>query len=338
MSLLNATNDLHWLQDIERSYAFQIEAIIHMRSVVGVRSNGQNYIVKNLTGSIYPRRIHAIAKGLEQMYRNGAPVCPILRNQDGRFFTRSGGRLYIVQPWISGRHVDFTVESELSDAVEAIARMHTRPVLLPKEWADELEVPSLGEKYSLRLNRCQKLIQNDKHVWKNILDFDTWNQMEQQAIQSIRSIQKKLHLNKRSTATVSFCHRDLAPHNLLFRSPSKVTLIDFDLSGFDFSMHDLYQVTNHTMYLHGWDESYIKAILETYDREAGITHADSRLFYDLMQFPSLITREVYDQSRRIKASKGKINKDKIITRIRWALEIEQAKQEWLNTDGKHIWK
>jgi CotS family spore coat protein len=335
MRVTDTFRKLHWIRDLERAYDVRIEAVIHMRSVVGIRADGRSWIVKNLGSSVYPKRVHAIAKALEQLHRQGTPVCPILRNQSGRFFTQSAGNLYIVQPWIEGRHVDFRHPEERMKAVQAIGTMHSRPVVLSKKWSDLLQMPALNEKYWHRLRRCQKILQTHKTTWSRLLDQAAWNRIEQQALQSIHSLKKRLLASNRSMTTVSFCHRDLAPHNLLIGPSTKVTLIDFDLAGFDVTMHDLYQVINHTLYLHGWDATDVISIVQTYERTAGMTHRDRELLYELLLFPSLVTREMYDYSRGIKSEQPKML-DCIATRFRWASEIEEAKREWLMTEGKRM--
>ncbi|UOF92725.1 phosphotransferase [Fodinisporobacter ferrooxydans] len=330
-----AAKKLYWLPDIENAYGLKIEAIVEMRSVNGIRADGRNYIVKNLGSSVAVKRLHALARALEQIYRQGGPVCPILRTNHGRFYTRSQENVYILQPWIKGRHVDFTKQNELKAALQAIGRFHSKPVVLANEYARELEIPSLYEKYAIRLQRCQRTLHNHSQLWSQVLDSALWEAMQERAKDSIQSMKEKLIDHRAALLSKSFCHRDLAPHNLMYRSTQKITLIDFDLAGFDVSMHDVYQVMNHTMYLHGWHARDILTILDTYDACAGMSSQDRKLLYDLMTFPSLLIREIQDLHKSWKAGRIK-DPEKIKMRIRWVQEIEYAKLQWIEKNRNEL--
>jgi len=119
----------------------------------------------------------------------------------------------------------------------------------------------------------------------------------------------------------TLCHRDLAPHNAMYRDGS-ATLIDFDLAGMDVRSYDICQIINHTVYLLGWDERAVEDAVAVYESSYPLCPDNIELLYHLLSFPMLLVRELMEDGLDgIAMSRN--------PRLRWAIQIEDLRARWL---------
>ncbi|GIM47205.1 spore coat protein [Collibacillus ludicampi] len=308
---------------LEHEYHITVSGTVRMRSVVGILSEQGAFVLKKIEGYPSMNRITQLAEVLEKLQEKDVPVAPLLRTRKGKAFVRIGDLFWIVQPWIKGHHCDFSNKEERLASVRSIARMHQTPVALPAPSQNYLWTPPLDEKYGARLERCKRILHAERLPIKI---SSLWIKEAESAIVRLQGNDYKQALKKdRERGTV--CHRDLAPHNLIYKDRTAY-LIDFDIAGIDVRAHDLYQVINHALFLNGWCERTVADILRTYQKVAPLCEANHKLLRTLFTYPALLLREVYEYRKEKER-----DSDKWRTRLEWTLAIEEQRREWIHKGG-----
>jgi len=260
------------------------------------------------------RRVDALADVLDCVLGAGVEVAPYMRTGDGTPYVVDRNLLWTMQPWLPGRHLTLRVKAERQAGARALAALHRVPSGRRVERMFFLRVPPLWEKYRFRLERAEA------SMLKEIALRDMWRPHVEQARICLQRLQEgcALRAQERDARRGTLCHRDPAPHNLIWQG-SGAGLIDFDLAGSDARAHDLYQLLNHALYLNGWEPGLFQEMIEAYDRELPLCADNRRVLDELMRYPSLVIREWYDY--------GKTNDRRTLrTRLKWAMAQEEQRQ------------
>jgi len=288
-----------------------------MRTVYGVQTGGGAMILKSYRGDGMRRRLEALADALDALVRSGVEAAPYMRTRDGLPYVKEEDGLWTMQPWLPGRHLSLRRRKERLEAARALAKLHKVPTGRMRERMFFLRVPPLWEKYRYRLERAQE-------ASLKALDLGRlWRPYAEQARESLQRLQGTpcQRAQERDRKRGTLCHRDPAPHNLIWAGKS-AGIIDFDLAGYDARAHDLYQLLNHALYLNGWEEGLFREMILAYEEVLPLCGDNRQVLADLMLYPSLVIREWYDY--------GKTGDRKsLLTRLNWAARQEERRlAEW----------
>lgn len=314
-------------------YNIRVALFQRMRSVLGVvTADGSRYIWKELKHPEMRPRLSDWELLVHRLQAAGVRAAGPLRTLAGDLVCPShsmnGARGYgYLQPWLQGRHVNLSDRTERLASLWVISKMH-RETAIPLEnvWSANLPMPSYPRR-SLLSGRIHQKYEIMKQTWPELCQLvpalrSMTDALFEGAVRAQRAANGEQSETGRQLTNVtlqSWCHRDLAPHNLLFDGQS-VNLIDFDLAAPDDPLGDAAQVCNHALFLRAVSSKEWREMVLYYSLYAGLSHIHRQRLWMLLSFPDALARAVTDW---VKA--GRLKDTSMIER---ALETEETRILW----------
>jgi Ser/Thr protein kinase RdoA (MazF antagonist) len=234
------------------AFGVEVDAIVTLKTVTGVvGKDGMRYIWKPARPRDTERRLAVVARIAEAMSADGLPAAGPLASRHGeRLIETDSGPGYL-QPWLPGRHVRLSDAEERLTAVCTVAQVHrwsrrvpflADPHLGGPEWQNvtggvlpvklRSKLQALHGVWGPAKDACPELAAVEKDVFRVSEEV-------------VAAVEKAWQAHGGTCRTL--CHRDLAPHNLLWMTRAwPVSLIDFDHAGWDDPFLDFMQLLNHT--------------------------------------------------------------------------------------------
>jgi len=311
------------------AYGLQIRAVLPLRSVVGLLTDQGKLMGKRYTlqQGVPEERLRAIAQVRAQLAQAGVGPA-YLRTVEGQDVWSYDHCPITVEPWLPGRHVDLRVATERQAAVQAVARLHAARVDVPYELRHP---PTLLQKLGHRLQRVDELVENGGLVGLTPVQWRVWRKRAQDALRSL-PVDELSQLNREERARGGYCHRDLAPHNILLRDGYPARLIDFDLSGVDSILYDLHQLFGHVSYAAPTIAHFERPLLEAYARIAPLSDRHVKMLDALAPFPALLLRELSE----VQGMKRVRSVQRVTARIRFACHVEERRLRTLARAGSFV--
>lgn len=306
------------MQELAHAYGLRIRAVLPLRSVVGIVTDAGKWMCKRYLPAqgMDLERLQAVAQVKEQLAAAG--VSPAYRRtQEGDYVWSYAGDPVTVEPWVPGRHADFAKLAERVAAIQAIARLHAARVRAPYVLQHP---PTILQKLAYRLERADEAAQAGRLVGLSERQWGQWRQMAQDVLRSL-PIRDIARLTAEDRAKGVYCHRDLAPHNVLIDPGSPARLIDFDLSGVESPIYDLHQLFGHIAYAAPAVHDESQRLLEAYARLAPLTDRHVRILRALEPFPTLLLREL-GEARSARGTRGLRRAQ---ARVLYAREVEERR-------------
>lgn len=277
-------------RSILRAYSLTVRAVVRMKTVYGLFcEDGTKWILKPAPSYESAARLRAVSALADCCREQGLILAGPVPCTSGEWFVRWQGERWYLQPWLAGRHVQFGEHAERLAAAKSLAQLHgiTRP-----------SAPAFAYLFPTaplirRLTSKQSALQA---VWPDacaaLPGLRRHQQMVFEGAQTAIEAASRLTKAEDGTSLV-FCHRDLAPHNLLLVNERhlSVCLIDFDRAGFDTPYLDLLQLCNHSLYFAQPEADLFRELLEVYSNTPGAPFSPGSL-RSLLSFPDVLIRSV----------------------------------------------
>jgi Ser/Thr protein kinase RdoA (MazF antagonist) len=299
-------------------YGMNVACIVQMKTVCGiVDTDGRRWIWKPAGRRDSEARLYGLRMMADQLAVSGLRLAAPVPTRDGRLLAvDADGSAGYLQPWVRGRHANLRDAKERESALTTVALMHrlSRP-MLPRLG------PLLGAgRFAERLRGKRRTL---SQVWYEAEShYPPLKAVRDQVFAMADTATAALspagsaHLN----VHLCFCHRDLAPHNLLWQgwatdadrespaarsgmvtsTPAPVSepntkvppmaLIDFDHAGIDDPLLDLMQLCNHTVYFTPVRQGHFQRWLGLYCRVAGLDEGRERQAWQVLLFPDVLVR------------------------------------------------
>jgi Ser/Thr protein kinase RdoA (MazF antagonist) len=328
-----AATDEAWAElpgTLARSYGVRVRGLVKMRTVIGVSlQDGRKWIWKWARPVDTEQRLRDVAAAVSVLGAGGVPAAGPIINGDGRYLTLAAGRPGYVQPWLPGRHVNGANMQEQLGALAVVGYCHTllRPAaasfrVVPDAWPLRRK---LGAKRALLRASLPRALAALPALRDTSVD---WLQSAEDAWQALVGGDAPSWRTYRARRT--FCHRDMALHNLLWQGPGRIALIDFDQAAPDDPLGDVFQLVHHFSYMRSPEPGSIRAWVEAYRVAARLVEEDERRLWGLLSFPDLLTRAVGDWVRAGCPASG-------AARVLAACRSEEAKLKVLRSDARSRW-
>jgi Ser/Thr protein kinase RdoA (MazF antagonist) len=315
---LNAWFDASVRETVERVWGLSVLAELPLRSVVGLVTDRGRLIVKLHTGhrARAAQRLAALAAVRMQLARMGVCTAPLL-SRDGAASHPVGGGSIVVEPWLRGQHADFRAQHDQCSAARAIAQLHcARPSIpFPLDQA-----PTLLQKLASRLASADQVVAGGRLTGISIAD---WRHFRSLAESSLRAALQSpgLQMVRSDRLHGPFCHRDLAPHNILVRVGEPAQLIDFDLAARDCAGADLYQLLTHIHYCVPADPGVTRRVLAAYESVRPLEAGNVDLLEQLCPYPAILLREVAD----LRFADDAVSRQRAARRVAYAAAVEEKR-------------
>jgi Ser/Thr protein kinase RdoA (MazF antagonist) len=285
-----AKNQSLLARSILRAYGLTIRAVVKLKTVYGLYcADDTKWILKPAPANETAERLQVLAYLTEQLKRQGLAMAGPIPCRSGEWFTRIQGESWYLQPWLHGRHVNLMDSTERICAAQSLAQLHTGTKEYAAIFGNLFPAASLVR----RLTRKEAAL---RAVWSKACSIlPVLGRQEERLFSQMHTAvmaARQLHHDATPTSLV-FCHRDLAPHNMLFVDdvePS-VHLIDFDRAGFDLPYLDVIQLCNHSLHFAGPEGNLFRDIVRTYLEVAGNEMSIEGLA-GLLTFPDGLVRTV----------------------------------------------
>lgn len=299
-------NDTSLLDFLEAAYEIQIVATIERKTVLGiVDTNGRRWMWKKTQARDDEPRLRALAEMSSRLWPFGITMAAPVQNRYGRFLTvaRNGQVVGFLQPWLEGRHVNVRLRRERHLAMEKIAWMHRHTQTVDRNERLLLQRGTLIGKLRMKEKTLMQ-------VWPTVVQHcPELHTIEAAVWQEIRFCLKSYHrwwmehgrqgqVSERNVPFQVFCHRDLAPHNLLWQKDETVAFIDFDHAGYDDGLHDLLQWVSHTLYLADIQRDEIAEMVTRYTEVYPLKWDRVELLWKLLRWPDILIRTAIEWYRQ----------------------------------------
>ncbi|MCY0870143.1 MAG: phosphotransferase [Firmicutes bacterium] len=315
---MNSWFDASVRETVERVWGLTVVAELPLRSVVGLLTDRGRLIVKLHTGqpARVEQRLAALAAVRLQLERMGVCTAPLLTLHGAASHPGGGGRL-AVEPWLRGQHADFRAASDQCAAARAIARLHCARPSIP--FALD-QAPTLLQKLASRLSSADQVVANGR---LRGIGVDRWRRFRRLAESALRAAMESpgaaaIRANRLHNP---FCHRDLAPHNILVRAGEPAQLIDFDLAGQDDACADVYQLLTHIRYWVPTDRAVSSRVLDAYESVRPLEEGSIDLLERLCPYPAILLREVAE----LRFARDAVARQRAARRVAYAATVEEER-------------
>ncbi|MDP9727254.1 phosphotransferase [Alicyclobacillus tolerans] len=315
------------IREIASYYGLNVIASIERRTVTGlITADGQNYVWKFAEEKDSEKRLAALSKVSQLLQEKGIRFAVALPNQNHVYLTRlhTIPSLGYLQPWLPGRHLNLGLPNERMAAIHALAQLHQIPVQrmdasvlshhTPLQQRIFLKARALSGVWKDACERCPPLEPFSVGVLKQVA------QVLEEPAPFYRQLVEFRQL--------SFCHRDLAPHNLLVGPAQEVQLIDFDQSGLDDPLYDVAQIANHSLFLGNLQAGDWRKMMDAYVEAAHLSPLRERLLWRILAWPDILARSLVEWAKR-----GYPADD--WARVHYALKCESKRRQLLYSDSPY---
>ncbi|ACV59129.1 phosphotransferase [Alicyclobacillus acidocaldarius] len=290
---------------VRRAYGIEADAIVHKRTVWGIVAGTSRYILKRARPQDSEERLRALADVLSHYPRLGVAAARPLETVRGTMRVSDGrGVWYYLQPWLEGRHVDASDESERLAVTRALAR--AQRAAPAKGALLALQTATLRDKWRAKLQLLERL--------KAIpVEAEIAESLHRIAARARAVYASYLDEARRPLA---FCHRDLAPHNVLVGPGGSVMFIDFDHAGYDDPFSDPIQWVSHVAYLVPLCSGAYRRLWLAYAQAAELDEAELVSLVRLGAWPDIALRALAEAFRGAQSASR-------MWRLRYALRCEE---------------
>lgn len=321
--MTDTTADESIARALEQAYGFRVSCIVRRRTVLGiVADDGRRFIFKPMSDRDDETRLAALAATRAIFQQAGVEAALPIANSAGRFAVRpveAGMAAGYLQPWLLGQHIDLADREERICAIQSLARIQRQSI--------ELGRPSLSMLHHSELLNKLRVKERAMHrIWPSAkLAYPLLGEVQNELFQRMSTAMQRYmsYLVRRQSASshaLAFCHRDLAPHNILWRGGGGVGLIDFDHASYDDMLHDAMQLIGHCVYLGRLTQDDFDDMLMIYAGEVGLSQQQLYLLRDLALWPDIAIRTVLELCRSGFPNRGQI-------RLAYALRQDSFKQQ-----------
>ncbi len=286
------------INGIRLQYGLDIQGIVERRSVYGLIGKEVNWIWKPIGEVDDELRLYELASMTNHISQQGLLCGGPIPSLYGRFISvpYAGARPGFLQLWLPGRHVNAANTEERRSAIRAIGRLHGLGRTINLTAFKTLHRGGLLSKMKMKMRTMQEVWPQAKERAQILESIEPyiWHTMEQCIFEYESSV-------KHNFPAACFCHRDLAPHNLLWNSRESgdfaISIIDFDHSGYDDPIHDVIQFTSHCVFLSDCSASDIEQMVMDYTLEVNLPEERLQLLRHLLSWPDILIRTVVEWCR-----------------------------------------
>lgn len=286
----NEWTDLETL--LHERYGLTITGHEEIRKIMKLKTNRGTMALKKVKASY--ERFLFIYEAMEHGRKMGFSNIPeVIKTIDGDGGIQQADGIYMLIRWIDGREADYENDKDLNDTTVALAKFHkaakdfepssdTDPQLLWGKWIENFNSRSK----EILLFRDMALAKDQKTAFDHkIIHYSDY--FHDWAVRSMNHLENSgyHHVSELGRRMKTFCHHDIANHNVLLTENNEVYFIDFDYCIMDIPTHDLSSLLIRNVRYGHWDLGRAYGIINTYNGIKPIMAEEISIIKGFMFFP-----------------------------------------------------
>ncbi|MFV9510898.1 phosphotransferase [Tepidibacillus sp. LV47] len=283
-----------WIsRSLAKEYGIEAKRIERFRHLWKVHSKNGVYVVKSFPNAV--SLVYWQTYLFDELRKKGFfQFSPILRSKYGSPWFGAKSYPFVVMPYLDGKTAHFSKFDHLKKVIGVLASFHHHAA-----WIGEEVKPKYREIRTFRLFRrlqefgdlYQKLMAKKERdaldeeilmIGQEMLSFG------KEAFQKIDQY-KINRINQEAIDYRFVAHRDVANHNFLLGE--KVWMIDFDLSGYETHVMDVWQLINRVMVEWNWDLDIFLKVERTYNDYRKLSDDERMILRQFSLYPNEFFRE-----------------------------------------------
>ncbi|WP_206916475.1 phosphotransferase [Alicyclobacillus suci] len=309
----------HLVAALLRHYGIGVETLVRRRTVVGIiGEDGRHFIWKPLTVRDDEARLRALAELSPVFEVAGAEAALPLPTREGHYVMDVPGiQPGYLQHWLTGRHVNTNHWREREAVLTSLGRLHRASQASQFPGWSVLQRGTLLHKLRLKERGVSRLWQVAE---LKCPDLRHWRERAQAQMRYVLKRYAAYLADHRNDvhATFAFCHRDLAPHNVIYQGADTVAWIDFDHANYDDMLHDPMQFISHCTFLTQMSADEYNRLHDCYITSAKLSSEQADMLWTLTMWPDILVRALMEWSRTGYQEDG-------LTRVHYAIACERRK-------------
>jgi CotS family spore coat protein len=232
-------------------------------------------------------RLVALAENIQKLTARGFNgLTPLLFTKNGLPYFTFENQNYVITPWLSGDHPDFTHAGHLKQTAVLFGKLHriSQNILDPQTESICNPVDELHEKLTF-LEKTAIVLQKTKKI--NRIDRSILHWADHFIVQGRFCLKELSHLEQTRLSNlfgIGFCHKDPAPRNIIIQNTGWI-LIDYELSQVDYFTTDMVTLLQRTLNWNQWERTLVDLIINSYSGERKLSGEEHRFILVSLCFP-----------------------------------------------------
>lgn len=273
---------------LQRDYGLAVAKVIPLKTVSGIVCTDESrWIWKKARAKDTEERFQAMNEIQALLGASGITCAAPVSKLDGRYLSSyvDGEQTGYLQSWLGGHHVQLDNRQERLAAFATIAVMHQLGQFGSQ---DAQRVLAAGNLQTRLVKKHRAMVEAWSIAKQRLPELKL---MESTIFRGMHRVLERFS-HWRLTGQATFCHRDLAPHNLLFSDQGRpqISLIDLDQAGYDLPYLDLLQLCNHSLHFSDFQPGELREVLRVYQRNYPMLPEQQLWLRELLWFPDLLIR------------------------------------------------
>ncbi len=237
----------------------------------------------------YPKEEFAyIFAATEHLRANGfSHINYMLLNVEGTPCFTLGEKKYFIAPWLPGRQLDYTVQSDVVAAATTLGKLHGASTgFTPPYFKGRVKWGELIENFKTKLTQMES--------WQTRFTGTAFSREYAKALPEMMALGREVltrltpvygDFNRAEEQWSGFCHHDYAPHNIVLSPEGVGQVIDFDYCISDTAVHDLASLMCRIMKKNEFREDLSLLAWQEYQKERLLPKGAKEVTVAFLLFP-----------------------------------------------------
>ncbi|MGL5822864.1 MAG: CotS family spore coat protein [Sarcina sp.] len=278
---------------IEEMYEIKVEKLTKKKNVYRVESEKKTYCLKVIKYGL--GHFKFIVSAIRHLQKNGFKDTPNLFDTiEGKIYIELENSYAYLTEWLDVREADYINMLDVSKTAILLSKLHScstgftfdmecNPRIYWGQWIKNFKT-RINEMEDFKFRMQRKMYKSEfDRIYNEFVDKEI--ERGKEAIKILVDSNYLKYMNDQSTK-LTFCHHDLAHHNILVDSEYNLKIIDFDYCILDSYLHDLASLCMRVMRNGSWSIELFDMIIESYfDGKRELTKEELKFIVGFLKFP-----------------------------------------------------
>ncbi|WP_297435330.1 CotS family spore coat protein [uncultured Clostridium sp.] len=274
---------------VQDNYRITVSKISKKKNVYKVTAGFREYCLKVIKYEF--DHFNFIVSAIKHLEKSGFKNTPkIIRNKNHKDYIKFDDCYAYLTEWMDVKEVSYENDDELLKTAKKVKELHSfsKGFVLNESMKPRVGWGTWDTVFETRISeildfkkRIGQKAQKSKfdELYLSVIDEEV--KKGEEAILKIRESNYIDYMNK-EVMNLSFCHHDLAHHNILIGNDEEVNIIDFDYCILDSHLHDLASLCMRAMRNGNWEIEKYELITDAYGE---VTKEEEKIMLGFLKFP-----------------------------------------------------